>query len=448
MLLAGYYFFGSWKPAYLGIIIITTIINFFAAIAINNYRNRKKLFLILAIVFDLGVLFLFKYSGFFTQTISQVFYLGHIPIKIPQFSLLVPIGISFYTFQTIGYMIDVYKNKIKAEKHLGYFALFVCFFPQLSAGPIERAQELMPQLRKRHEFQYPLVVDGIKLFALGLFKKMVIADNLAVVSDTIFNSLPTYKGASLILAVVIFSWQIYMDFSGYTDMARGIAKMLGVNLVENFNRPYLATSVQDFWRRWHMSLSRWFRDYVYIQLGGNRKGHLRTYFNTLIVFVIVGIWHGAAWNFILWGFFHGLIMAVERIVKTYAGQKIRIPFIIKILYAYSMVSISWIFFRANNINDALYILRYSLVGIRNFISPSYLGASLNQVFTANYVEMIIIFSLVSFAIFLEILSRFTSLGQLINKQPSFVRYAIYILLIFFIIQLRSVNIKEFIYIRF
>jgi alginate O-acetyltransferase complex protein AlgI len=443
LLLAGYYFFGSWKPAYLGIIIITTLINYFAAIRIGIAKKQKRRWLLLALIFDLTVLFIFKYFNFFAFTL-QTF----IAIKLPQFNLLLPIGISFYTFQTIGYLVDVYRGKIKPEKHLGIFALFVCFFPQLSAGPIERASELMPQLKNPPTFKSENVVSGLKLFTFGLFKKMVIADNLAIIVDRVFNTLPNYKGLSLIIAVMLYSWQIYTDFSGYTDMSRGVARMLGFNLVLNFNLPYLSTSVTDFWRRWHMSLSRWFKDYIYIPLGGNRNGLVRTCINVLIVFTLCGLWHGASWNFVIWGFFHGFIMTLERIIKKLNNNRIRIPNPVKIMYAYILICISWIFFRTNNLADAFYVFKYSLVGLKSFIIPKYIWATVSQLYITNQIEMIITFGLLIMAILLEVISSRTSLYKLLGKQPAIIRYSIYTIIIFMIIELRNIDIKSFIYVRF
>lgn len=448
LLLASYYFFGSWKPAYLGLILLTTVINYFSAQAICRFPKRKKQLLVLALLFDLGVLFFFKYLNFFTYSLDQFTNLWHLKVYLPQFKLLLPIGISFYTFQTIGYMLDVYKGKVKPEKHLGYFALFVCFFPQLSAGPIERAGELLPQLKKTHHYEYLQVVSGLKLFSFGLFKKLVIADNLAIVVDRVFNSLPNYQGFSLVVAVLLFSWQIYADFSGYTDMSRGVARMFGIELVENFNSPYLATSVRDFWRRWHMSLSRWFMDFVYIPLGGSRKGLSRTCINILIVFMIVGIWHGAAWNFVVWGAFHGILMAMERLSSKLFGNRIRLPILLKIAYTYSMVSFSWIFFRANNFTDAVYVIEHGVVGLKSYINFNYLWATLNQLFITNKIEMLITFGLFLTAICIEVISNRTSLGQIIKKQPAVIRYIIYVFLILTIVHLRNANIKEFIYVRF
>lgn len=443
LLASGYYFYGSWKPAYLGLILLTTIISYYAAIAMRRYANYKARLLLLALLFNLGALFIFKYFNFFSLSINQFF-----DLTLPQFKILLPIGISFYTLQITGYLLDVYKGKIQPEKHLGFFALFACFFPQLSAGPIERANSLLPQLKKERVFEYGQVAEGAKLFAFGLFKKMVIADNLGIIVDRGFSTLPDYKGISLIFIMFFYTWQIYMDFSGYTDMARGVAKMVGINLMENFNLPYLASSVQDFWRRWHISFSSWLRDYIYFPLGGSREGLMRTIINTLIVFTLSGLWHGASWNFILWGLLHGIAISTERILKKIAGSRIAIPHIVKILYAYTLITIFWIFFRSPTTQDALYILQNSLVGLKNFISIDYIWASLNHLFGFNPAEIIITVGLVLIAISLELIQRKASLFQTLSRQPALIRFTIYVLIVFMIIQLRNSQIKEFIYIQF
>jgi alginate O-acetyltransferase complex protein AlgI len=443
LLLASFYFYFSWIPAYLGILIISTLVCYFSALKIQKTTKHKIYYLYFALFVNLGFLFIFQYLNFFTYNLNNF-----INIPLPQFKLLLPIGISFFTLTLISYMLDVYKGKIKAENNLLHFSLFVSFFPKIIAGPIERADNFLPQLKQEFEFRYTDISDGAKLFLLGLFKKMVIADNLAIVVDRVFNSLPEYKGLSLIIVIILFSWQIYMDFSGYTDMARGVAKMLGINLLENFNLPYLSTSIQNFWKKWHISFSSWLKDYLYIPLGGSRKGLIRTIINTLIVFLISGLWHGASWTFIVWGLLHGIAISCERIFKLTPLYKFTFPNTIKILYAYTLVSIFWIFFRSPNLFDAIYILENSLKGIRFITSPAYIYASLMQLFNYNRPEMIITFSILFIAIFFEIIQSRYNLITLISKQNIFIRYSIYILAVFLILQLRSAEIPEFIYQRF
>ncbi|OGG00629.1 hypothetical protein A2Y99_05260 [Candidatus Gottesmanbacteria bacterium RBG_13_37_7] len=443
LLISGYYFYGSYKPAYLGIILLTTLVNYYCAIKIHTRPRYKGRYLLFALFLDIGALFIFKYFNFFSLTIN-----GICRMNIPQFKLLLPLGISFYTLQVTGYLLDVYKGKIPPERHFGFFSLFVCFFPLLSAGPIERSTTLLPQLKKKHTFNYIQMTDGVKLFAFGLFKKMVIADNLGIIVDRVFGSLTEYKGMSLILTVFFYSWQIYMDFSGYTDMARGSAKMVGINLMENFNLPYFADSIQDFWRRWHISLSSWLRDYIYIPLGGNRKGIGRTILNNIIVFGVSGLWHGASWNFVIWGLLHGFVTSLERVGKKIVRTPIPVPGILKILSTYFFISMFWVFFRATTLKDALYVLKNSFVGVRNFVSLNYVEASLSQLFVFNRTEIMITCALLSIAVFLEIIQKKESFFHLLSKQPIYVRYFVYILMVFMIIQLRNAQIKEFIYIRF
>jgi len=439
LLLSGYFFYSTALPAYLILIILSTVVNYFASLAIASSTHHKKKYLLLAIIFNLSALFIFKYFNFFTSTLNPDW-------KFLDWAL--PLGISFYTLQIVGYLLDIYSDKIKPEKKLRFFALFHCFFPQLSAGPIERGHTLLPQLKKQKVFNYAKVSSGIKLFTYGLFKKLVIADNLGIIVDRVFGSLPDYKGLSLIIVTIFYTWQIYMDFSGYTDMARGIARTLGIDLLENFNLPYFATSVRDFWRRWHISFSSWLRDYVYIPLGGSRVRLPRIILNTLIVFAVSGLWHGAAWTFVIWGILHGVAITLERITKYLLRRDFLIPKFIKIFYAYILISIFWIFFRAQSLSDALYIIRNSFVGLKNIFLPDYIWATLNQVFIFNQAEMAITFIIFFIAVSAEFIRTNSSLYQILNRQPVLVRYAFYIIVVFIILQFRVSDIKEFIYTKF
>ncbi len=445
---ASYYFYFSWKPVYVLLLLATTLITYVAAVEMGKRRTKKLHILFLALCLDFGILFLFKYLNFFDYSLSQLLPKLHLAIILPQFSLLLPIGISFYTFQTAGYLIDVYRGKIKAEQHFGVLALFVSFFPQILAGPIGRSTQLLPQFKKKHVFDYERVVSGLQLFALGLFKKLVIADNLGLIVDKIFHQLPEYKGLSLVLAVFFFSWQIYADFSGYTDMARGVARALDFDLLENFRQPYLATSIQDFWRRWHISLSSWFKDYLYIPLGGNRKGLLRTCMNTLIVFVVCGLWHGAAWTFVIWGVFHGVFIAGERIFQYLTHKNTHFPKMFTHVYAYIVVLISWVFFRAEKLSDAIYIFRYALVGSKHFFFPSYIWATLSQMFRTNILEIMLTLFCVGTLAALDILTSHIAVGQLVRRQHVVVRWLVYIVLVMAIILLRNATITQFIYVQF
>lgn len=303
LLVASYYFYMSWNVKYVGLILFTTIASYVAALLMEKYENKKakKIVLLATAVLCLGVLFFFKYFNFVSSSVAELLSLISIQFSPLTLKLLLPVGISFYTFQTLSYVIDVYRGDVKAEHHFGYYATFISFFPQLVAGPIERTENLLPQIKAQHTFDYEQATYGLKLMAWGFFKKIVIADSLSVYVSKVYNAPQSFEGFALILATVFFTFQIYCDFSGYSDIAIGTAKLMGINLMTNFKSPYFSTSIKEFWSRWHISLSTWFRDYVYIPLGGNRVSKVRHALNLLITFLVSGLWHGANWTFVLWG---------------------------------------------------------------------------------------------------------------------------------------------------
>ena len=290
LLFASYYFYMSWKAEYVILILISTIIDYFVAIKISREDNEKmrKIYLLLSIITNIGLLISFKYLNFISSSVSEFLQLFSIQFSPIILDVLLPVGISFYTFQTLSYTIDVYRRRIKPERHFGIFAVYVSFFPQLVAGPIERGKNLLPQFLEKHYFDYIRVTNGLKLMLWGFFKKIVIADRLAVVVNAVYNNPTEFTGAPLILATVFFAFQIYCDFSGYSDIAIGTAQVMGYNLMDNFKRPYFAGSISEFWQRWHISLSTWFRDYLYIPLGGSRVSIPRWYFNLIIIFIVSG----------------------------------------------------------------------------------------------------------------------------------------------------------------
>ncbi len=448
LLIASYYFYFSWKPVYGLLILFTTIVAYVTTVLMEKYSSKKLVLLSLGLAVILGQLFLFKYFSLFSITTSSLLAMGKIAFELPQFQLILPLGISFFTFQTLGYVIDVYRGKSKAEHNFGILGLFVSFFPGIASGPIERGWHLLPQLVARHDFSYAQTVSGLKLFTWGLFKKLVVADNLGIIVSRVFDNLPDYKGLSLIITLFFFSIQILADFSGYTDMARGVARMLGFTLFENFKTPYLATSIRDFWRRWHISLSSWLKDYVYIPLGGSRKGEIRTHINTIAVFVLCGLWHGASWTFIIWGFAHGIILSAERVMNAVFGKKISIPNPITMLYSFVVVTALWVLFRAKDISDAVYVYSYSLTGLKHFASPNYWWATLSQLFKTNVAEMLIALFCVSVIIVTETIARKHSISQLVSQQNRFVRFTVYCLLVLTIVLLRNTEAYEFIYVQF
>jgi D-alanyl-lipoteichoic acid acyltransferase DltB (MBOAT superfamily) len=371
LLAASYIFYGYWDARFLFLLMLSTGVDYFAAQRIKDSQTgrSRRTFLAISILSNLSILGFFKYFNFFSESTAHL--LSSIGLNADPVSLniILPVGISFYTFQTLSYSIDVYQGAIRPEKNLLNFALFVSFFPQLVAGPIERASSLLPQISMPRVLNGDQINAGLFLILWGYFKKMAIADNLGEVADEVFENYTTFEGLDLLIGSLAFTVQIYGDFSGYSDIARGLAKLMGFELMLNFNLPFFATSPSDFWARWHISLSTWFRDYVYIPLGGNRAGAIATYRNLAITMVLCGLWHGAAWNFILWGAFHGMILIAYHMLKphfvTVSKQILKgaigYDWVTSLLGMGMMTCISvigWILFRSSNLQQALYILTH------------------------------------------------------------------------------------------
>ncbi len=374
LLAASCYFYMVLVPAYILILAFLVLLDYAAGILIEGASGRKrKLYLIASIAANLGTLGVFKYYGFFVSNLDQLFTLLGVPLQAKAFSFLLPVGLSFHTFQSLSYTVEVYRGRWKAERDLLNYSLYVMFWPQLVAGPIERPQNLLPQFNERVQFRSDRAIDGLRLMLLGFVKKVVIADGLARYANFVFDSPAQYSGWPLIVAVYCFSFQIYFDFSGYTDIARGAARILGFNMMVNFDNPYLATSVSDFWKRWHISLSTWFRDYVYIPLGGNRVPAPRRYFNLMAVFAMSGLWHGANWTFVAWGVVHGALLSlsvategVRATIKRSFPLPSGLERLFGIVVTFHLVSFAWIFFRAATLADA-----FQLIG--NLFGPSRAG---------------------------------------------------------------------------
>lgn len=348
----------NWDPAYALLLLTSTVITYLAALGIGYFKEKrkKKICLVSSLVLNLAILFLFKYFNFLAMNIETALQASGLAVNMPKFALLLPVGISFYTFQALGYSIDVYRGTVKIERDFPTYALFVSFFPQLVAGPIERSQNLLPQFKQQHRFDYDAVMSGVQLMVWGYFMKLVLADRCGIYVDTIFNNVDKHNGGSYLVASLLFPFQIYGDFAGYSLIAIGVARVLGFRLMENFHRPYFACTIGEFWHRWHISLSTWFKDYVYIPLGGNRVGKLRNYFNLLITFVVSGIWHGANWTFLCWGTIHGILLCIEKAFgiskQKYTGAK-------KIFHwatTFVLVCFAWILFRANNLSYAVSVV--------------------------------------------------------------------------------------------
>jgi alginate O-acetyltransferase complex protein AlgI len=367
LLAASCFFYMFFKPEYILILFFTIIVDYYAGIYLEEIKNQKRRqwFLIASIIANVGVLAVFKYYNFINDNISGIaHYFGGVN-HIPYLKIILPIGLSFHTFQAMSYTIEVYRGHQKAERHFGYYSLYVMFYPQLVAGPIERPQNLINQLRTKHDFSYENAVQGINLIVFGLFKKMVIADRLSVYVDQVYGDISNASTISMVIACIFFSIQIYADFSGYSDIARGTARFMGIELMLNFNRPYHAQSIGEFWSRWHISLSTWFRDYVYIPLGGNRVAKWKWYRNLIIVFMLSGLWHGANWTFVIWGALHAAYIIFELGTKNIrtkigdafnlSGKSLIVTYFNRTV-VFIAVTFAWIFFRAKNFDEAMQVI--------------------------------------------------------------------------------------------
>lgn len=437
LLLASYFFYAWWKPAYLLLIVLSTLVDYYVALRLAHISTPsvRRCLLLVSITSNLGLLFFFKYFSFFNSNISSLAELMGYTYRPPLIQVLLPVGISFYTFQTLSYTIDVYHGKIAPERHAGYFALFVVFFPQLVAGPIERAAHLLPQLRQSVLLEAQNISRGAKLIMWGLFKKVVIADNLAPYVNEVYNHPEAYVGITFVLATLFFGFQIYYDFSGYSDIAVGSARMLGIELVQNFYHPYFADSLTAFWRRWHISLSSWFRDYLYIPLGGSRYCFYR---NILITFLLSGLWHGANWTFFFWGLWHGICLATERLLQpiSLVSKGFRL---VSFIATQLTVFLGWIFFRANDINEALIILQ----------RMSYFSTDIASVHVwedgKGLLFLIILLLIMQFVHYLE---KERNIMEFMEDKPRMQRWSFYSLLLWILFLYGNYGQQEFIYFTF
>jgi alginate O-acetyltransferase complex protein AlgI len=355
LLFASYVFYGWWNWYFLFLILYATVVDYCCVRMMSRWGRHKRL-VALSVLNNLSLLGFFKYAAFLTANVNFLLAKVNLSVSLPEPDILLPVGISFFVFQSMSYTIDFYRGKVDEEPNLLRYATFVALFPQLVAGPIERARNLLPQLRKPLPIGLDDVSSGMSLFLTGLFKKVALADFLAVYVEEVYSVPELYDSPALLLATFAFAWQIYFDFSGYTDMARGVARMMGIRLMLNFNNPYLADSLGDFWQRWHISLSTWFKDYVYIPLGGNQRGTIRTYVNMTLTMLISGVWHGASWTFVIWGALHAFGRIVTRELERTPFYRDYVPRCIKQAVVFLFVCFCWIFFRANSFGDACMIV--------------------------------------------------------------------------------------------
>lgn len=448
ILVSSYYFYMCWNAKYLLLIMFITIISYSGALLVRKFEEnkRKKIYVSGVVIISLGLLFVFKYFNFIIDSVKTL--LDMASIKTPEIALniLLPVGISFYTFQSIGYIVDVYRGNIEPETHIGKYAAFLSFFPQVTAGPIERSNHLMPQLKKEKFFNYEQATYGVKLLIWGYFKKMVVADTLAIYVDKVYADMHNFPGFSRFVVIFFFTVQIYCDFSGYTDIARGTAKLFGIDLLENFKSPYFASSIHEFWQRWHISLSTWFRDYVYIPLGGNRVSKFRNACNLMITFLLSGLWHGASWTFIMWGGLHGGVQIVEkRLVSSDKKKSNRVPHFVRVIFNFLIVSALWVFFRAQTFKDAAYMLVFWFQNFRNPIQWVINGSLSLGIHLSDAVK--ILFVIAVLWVF-DFVSLKRDVIGLVSKWKTPIRWGVYMGMIILIFFLAPSTSAEFIYFNF
>jgi alginate O-acetyltransferase complex protein AlgI len=446
LLASSCYFYMAFIPIYILILGFTIVIDYLAGIWLEKTEGEKrKYFLIASLIANIGVLAVFKYYNFLNDNLSV--FLNSIGYKnsIPHLSIILPIGLSFHTFQAMSYTIEVYRGHQKAERHFGIYALYVMFYPQLVAGPIERPQNLIHQFYEKHEFEYEHVSEGLKMMLWGFFMKLVIADRLAIYVNAVYNNSAQHSGITLLVATVFFAFQIYCDFAGYSNIAIGAARVMGFNLMTNFNRPYFSRSISEFWKRWHISLSTWFRDYLYISLGGNRVSIPRWYFNLLFVFAISGLWHGANWTFIIWGALNGFYLvfaiATEKIRKSINHILLidRLPVLHHLLQTtivFILACIAWIFFRSNSWPESFLILNK----IFTFHGPLFIGSPAYLIYSVCGIAFLIIAELKT--------EFFNKRISFLHNSKVWVRNFSYSILIILILLIGVFDGGQFIYFQF
>ncbi|MFC5283311.1 MBOAT family O-acyltransferase [Pedobacter alpinus] len=445
LLAASCYFYMAFVPVYILILAFTIVIDYFAGIYIEKAEGKnKKVLLIVSLVANIGVLAVFKYYNFINDNISVLANSLNLENQIPYLKMLLPIGLSFHTFQAMSYTIEVYRGNQKAERHFGIYSLYVMFYPQLVAGPIERPQNILPQMHVKHHFSYLNMVEGLKQMIWGFFKKLVVADRLSIYVDTVYPNPELHNGTTVVISSIFFAIQIYCDFSGYSDIAIGCAKTMGFDFMTNFKRPYFSKSISEFWSKWHISLSTWFRDYLYIPLGGNRVSKSKRYFNLFLVFIISGLWHGASYNFIIWGFLHGIYQVLGLVSKPLFVSveshlnTISLKFwnFTKGVGVFCLVTFAWIFFRAPTLDDAFLLIS----NLESFGKFPFLGNGINQ-FGHCLLAIALLFTI-------EYFMEFKPNFKLFGHSNSYVRWASVVGLLFIILIFGVFNGGQFIYFQF
>ncbi len=453
LLIASCIFYMFFIPIYILILVVTIVIDYFAGMVIEDAAPKwKRPYLIVSIISNVSILAVFKYFNFIADNVNQIAKLISWNYSIESLMIILPIGLSFHTFQSLSYVIEVYRGNQKAERHFGIYALYVMFYPQLVAGPIERPQNLLHQFHEEHLFNYQDATTGLKLMAWGMFKKVVIADRLALLVNPVYGNAADYSGLMLALATAFFAFQIYCDFSGYSDIAIGSARVMGFKLMNNFDRPYISRSISEFWRRWHISLSTWFRDYVYVSLGGNRLTKWRTSFNLLVTFLLSGLWHGANWTFIVWGGLNGLYLLTSIWIshiseKLQMGKLVTNTVIIKyfsIICTFVLISFSWIFFRAENVAEGLHISKKILCILLDGSVVAHFKHDMARVgLSGRYY----IYSL-ALIVFMEYVHSQAGITRIFINKPLAIRWAFYSGVLLLIVLFGIFEHSKFIYFQF
>lgn len=468
LLFASYYFYMGWNAKYALLLLFSTAVTYVSGLILGRIKESDRdegvkkrgmnLCVAASFTLNLAVLFWFKYFDFAIENINYVLSRFHITLLEPSFDIILPVGISFFTFQALSYTVDVYRGDIKAERNFLRYALFVSFFPQLVAGPIERSKNLLKQLEEEHSFDYRLFCDGIYLMLWGYFLKLVLADRLAIVVDKVYGDINQYGGMYVMVATVLFAFQIYCDFAGYSTIAMGAAKIMGFRLMENFNAPYMSQSVAEFWRRWHISLSSWFKDYLYIPLGGSRKGKWRTYLNILIIFAVSGLWHGANWTFVIWGTLNAVFQIIGSLTKG-MRQKVAGAFglrrdsaanqLVRTLVTFAFVDFAWIFFRAESLSHALWAIKSMFTVFNPWIL---FDDSLYMLGLSRRSFGVMIFGLILLIIVDMMKYKGVCIRQRIQAQDTWFRCVVIVVAVWFILTVGiwgpSYNDASFIYFQF
>ena len=441
LILVSYGLYIKWKPVYALVLLWVTLVTFVAAKQIEARREQRlggaKLQFVLALLLTFAPLFFFKYYNFVNDSLSDVLGVAGISAGLPGLNLVMPLGLSFFTLQAVGYLVDVYKGKMTAERNWWHYMLFVSFFPQIASGPISKAFDLLPQIKKERQFDYAQCVEGLRWLLWGMFMKVVMADRVGILVNTIYDNYIYQSGFSLLIGSILYTFQIYGDFAGYSFMAVGVGKLMGFNLINNFNRPYLSQSVTEFWHRWHISLSTWLKDYVYIPMGGSRCSNARNYWNIFVTFFVSGIWHGANWTFLAWGSLHGLFQIVEKMLGLHRKVSHGIFRVARIFVTFLLVNFAWIFFRMPTLADAISV-----------VSKIFTDRSMELSTVTPSMLLMILLSLIVVVIKDVTDEIFPHHYQLLTHHRVMIRWSVYVLLAVIILCCGVFDASQFIYVSF